>query len=239
MSNEGDRPRHAGDYADSGRYTQGAEGYSNSGYGAAPTRSDTSSGYFDEGGFSNQETTVLPEPSAYDSLTEEGEERRRAGWHAGADFGLLVLRLVLGAFFIAHAGQKLFGWFQGGGIGGTAEFVGGLGFTNTTLIAWVAGVAELAGGAFVLLGLFTPAGAAIILTLTGSAIWVKFNGNEFLGNVELEAIYAAAAFALLFAGPGRVSLDRPTPWYRHPSAFGVVALLLAAAASVTFLVVYH
>ena len=38
---------------------------------------------------------------------------------------------------------------------------------------------------------------------------------------------AAAAFALLFAGPGRVSLDRPTPWYRHPVATGWTFLLIA------------
>jgi putative oxidoreductase len=218
VSTEDDRPRHAG-----GDY------------------SNTSSGLFDDSGYSNAETTVLPSPTGYEQATyEETPQRTRPGWHAGADLGLLVLRLVVGVFFLAHAGQKLFGWFQGGGIDGTARFFETLGFTsNTTLLAWVAGVTELVGGALVLLGLFTPAGAGAILGLMIGAIWVKFRGSEFLGDVELEATYAAAAFALLFAGPGRVSLDRPTPWYRYPAAFGVVFLLLAAGGAVTFVLVFR
>lgn len=217
MSTDDDRPRHAGDY------------------------SNTSSGLFDEGGYSSAETTVLPSTTGYEQATyEQDVQRAKPGWHAGADLGLLVLRLVLGLMFLAHAGQKLFGWFQGGGIDGTARFFETLGFTsNTTLLAWVAGVTELVGGALVLLGLFTPAGAGAILGLMIGAIWVKFQGSEFLGNVELEAMYAGAAFALLFAGPGRVSLDRPTPWYRYPAAFGVVFLLLAVGGAVTFVLVFR
>ena len=34
--------------------------------------------------------------------------------------GLLILRVVVGALMIGHGTQKLFGWFGGGGITGTA-----------------------------------------------------------------------------------------------------------------------
>lgn len=194
----------------------------------------------DDEGYTPDYSSAPTEFMPVDTGTGEDERRPRAGWHAGADLGLLVLRLVLGALFLAHAGQKLFGWFQGGGIDGTAQFFGTLGFTsNTTLLAWVAGVTELVGGTLVLLGLFTPAGAAAILGLMASAIWVKFNGDNFLGDVELESMYAAAAFALLFAGPGRVSLDRPTHWYRHSAAYGFVFLLIAAGASLAMLLVFR
>jgi putative oxidoreductase len=236
VSNEDDRPRTAGGYSDSGTYRSGSDPYS--GYGAPAGRDPSQgSGYFDETGFSSSTTTALPGEPRTDEELEALGGRPRAGWHAGADIGLLALRLVVGPLFIAHGLQKLFGWFQGDGIDGTADLLAGFGYTHTTTLAWATGLSELVGGTFLTLGLFTPAGAAAILGVMANVIAIKFNRNDFAGAVELEAVYAAAAFALLFAGPGRVSLDRPTPWYRYAGAFGVVFLLIAAAAAVTVLVV--
>jgi uncharacterized membrane protein YphA (DoxX/SURF4 family) len=42
--------------------------------------------------------------------------------------GLLILRLIFGMTMAAHGVQKLFGWFGGGGIAGTALFMEQLGF---------------------------------------------------------------------------------------------------------------
>jgi putative oxidoreductase len=42
-------------------------------------------------------------------------------------YGLLLLRIVIGGTLFAHGAQKLFGWFGGGGIRGTAQFFGGVG----------------------------------------------------------------------------------------------------------------
>jgi putative oxidoreductase len=247
VSTENDRPRHGGGGYDSGMFTPGTpERYSTSGFSAAapaPPRTEQA-GYYDEGGFgSGEETTIFSSDSspAFDALTdEEAPTRAPAAWHAGLDLGLLVLRLVLGALFIGRGLQVLFGWFQGDGIDGTIKLLEGFGFhEHTTVLAWVIGVTELSGGTLVLLGLFTPAGAAAILGLVASAIWVRFNANDFAGRVELESIYAASAFALLFIGPGRVSLDRPTPWYRYASAFGVIFLILAGAATVTMVTTFR
>jgi putative oxidoreductase len=240
VSTEDDRPRRPGDYSNTG-FNRGADPYPGSGYGAGPEqRGDPGFIGLDDPEYSNQETTVLPGSSPYDAFTEEPPAQRpRAGWHAGADLGLLVLRVVLGALFIAHALQQLFGWFQGDGIDGLARQLGEFGYSNTTALAWVTGVSELVGGTFVLLGLFTPAGAAALLGVMANVIVVKINGNLFVGGVELESIYAASAFAILFAGPGRISLDRPTPWYRNATAFGFTFLLIAAAAAVTILLVFR
>ena len=42
--------------------------------------------------------------------------------------GILLLRLVMGIVLFAHGAQKLFGWFGGYGLAGTAGFFGGLRF---------------------------------------------------------------------------------------------------------------
>jgi putative oxidoreductase len=234
MSTEDDRPRHS---ADSGLFTPSGDSYQTSRY-EAPSSTDAP--YFDERALSSADTTVLPDSAAYEAFSDETTAKPGPAWHAGADLGLLGLRLILGFLFVTHGLQKLFGWFQGGGIDGTVKLLEGFGFTsNLTALAWVTGVTELVGGTLIAVGLFTPAGAAAILGLMGSAIWVKFNGHDFAGRVELEAIYAASAFALLFAGPGRVSLDRPTPWYRYASAFGVVFFVIAAGAMITMLIVFR
>jgi uncharacterized membrane protein YphA (DoxX/SURF4 family) len=44
-----------------------------------------------------------------------------SSWRA-VDGAALLLRFVLGFVFVAHGAQKLFGWFGGGGIDGTAAF---------------------------------------------------------------------------------------------------------------------
>jgi putative oxidoreductase len=232
VSTEDDRPRHAGgDYASGGSFGRGNEAYSGGG----------TSSYFDDGEFSSQTTTVLPGADPYDGFTEDAPVAgpKPAGWHAGADLGLLVLRVTLGALFIGHALQQLFGWFHGTGLDGTSATLAHFGYHSTSILAWVTGLTQLVGGTFVLLGLFTPIGAAAILGVMANVIIVKINGNDFAGGVELESIYAAAAFTILFAGPGRISLDRPTPWYRHVPAFGVAFFLVAAAATTTMLLVFR
>jgi putative transposase len=42
---------------------------------------------------------------------------------------LLVLRLIVGALFAGHGGQKLFGWFKGHGLNGTGSFFESVGLT--------------------------------------------------------------------------------------------------------------
>ncbi|SDC62632.1 putative oxidoreductase [Actinokineospora iranica] len=168
---------------------------------------------------------------------EEVVEREPHAWHFGADLGLLVLRVTVGVLFAGHGLQKVFGMMQGPGIGGFAQYLTSLGFQHATVLSWVTGLTELAAGVLLVLGLFTPAAAAGVLGVMANAIWTKINVHQFAGAVEVEALYSAAAFALLFAGAGKISLDRNTPWFRRAPAYGFVFLLLAAGASVVTLVV--
>src|SRR2546426_4380480 len=73
--------------------------------------------------------------------------------------GLLLLRMVVGLTLAAHGSQKLFGWFGGGGVDGTARGMEQLGFVPGRRSAVMAGLAEAGGGVLLALGAATPVAA--------------------------------------------------------------------------------
>jgi putative oxidoreductase len=230
VSTHEDRPTGAGGHADEGLfYPSSASGSDNSTFGF-DSNFDTNQGYSDSGA-----TTMLPSGlgATSDFGAGEQDERRVARWHGGADFGLLVLRLVVGGTFVMHGLQHLFGLFHGPGVNGYAAFLHQMGYQHDTIMAWIGGGTELGGGALLVLGLFTPLGAAGVLGLISQVIALKWHSGFFAPNgFELELTLAAGAFTLLWAGPGRVSLDRPTPWYRHPVRTAWIFLIISAGASI-------
>src|SRR2546428_9550658 len=72
------------------------------------------------------------------------------------DLGVLALRLVLGAVFLAHGAQKAFGAFGGPGFEGATGFIGSMGFRPARFWTALAVGGELAAGFLFLLGLLTP-----------------------------------------------------------------------------------
>ncbi|NUS62642.1 MAG: DoxX family protein, partial [Saccharothrix sp.] len=180
----------------------------------------------------------LDKPAHYDAFDED--ERKPFGWTASADIGLLVLRLALGGAFVVHGLQKVFGLFGGPGIDGFARYLQTAGFREARILAWVTGVTELGGGALLVLGLFTPLAAAGVLGVMANVIALKYRGGFFAPDgVELEAVYAAMAFATLFAGPGRAALDYNRSWFRHPLLSGFLCLVLSAGATAATLYVFR
>lgn len=129
-------------------------------------------------------------------------------------YGLLLLRLVTGGTMFAHGAQKLFGWFGGGGIRGTAGFFGGLGFRAPLVLAVFAAFGETGGLAFAA-GLLTPLAAlgivVVMFTAIGVVHWSKgfFNAG---GGYEFNLLLLTAALAVTGTGPGRFSLDRAIGW---------------------------
>src|SRR5262245_53302210 len=82
------------------------------------------------------------------------------------NIGLLILRLAVGLTMAAHGTQKLFGWFNGGGLDGTGQFFSSVGYPSGKTMAVIAGLSETLGGLGLTLGLITPlAGAAVAGTL--------------------------------------------------------------------------
>ncbi|KMS89853.1 DoxX family protein [Prauserella rugosa] len=196
-----------------------------------------SPGAFDDSGYSSGYSTT-----DQNALLDDVEDTRREPdrWHAGLDIGLLVLRLALAMVMGAHGLQKLFGLFDGPGIGGFADALTGMGYTSqTTLLAWITAVSETGGALLLALGLFTPLGAAAILGVTANIVFTKFQLGSGYFDAELDIVLALMALTLLFTGAGRVSIDKNTPWRRKPGAFGAVGLLLAAAASTVVIVLFR
>ncbi|SDL46737.1 putative oxidoreductase [Lentzea albidocapillata subsp. violacea] len=189
--------------------------------------------------FDNTGYTPLDKSTVDDTRDDPfDDDRRKFGWTAGPDIGLLGLRAVLGGIFVLHGLQKVFGLFGGPGINGFAQSLEKMGYRESVVLAWVTGITELAGGALLVLGLFTPLAAAGLLAVMANVIALQYKGGFFGPNgVELELALAGMAFAALFAGPGRAALDYNRSWFRHPLAAGFIALVIAAGgAAVTFFV---
>ncbi|MET8671735.1 DoxX family protein [Streptomyces albidoflavus] len=148
---------------------------------------------------------------------------------AGLDAGLLLLRIAVGAIMAAHGTQKLFGWFGGGGIDGTAQFFTSVGYPAGKAMATVAALTETFGGLALILGLLTPLAAAAVTGTMINALAVKWNGGFFFPDgVEYELLLVAASAALALTGPGRLAADRALPPLReHRTTHGVGALALA------------
>lgn len=125
------------------------------------------------------------------------------------DVGLLIVRSVFGLLLAAHGCQKLFGWFGGPGIGGTATFFESLRFHPGRLFVVAAVLGECGGGLLLALGLFQPAAAAPIISVMIVAIATVHWGNGLLApdGIEHPFLYLTAAFSLALTGPGAYSLD--------------------------------
>ncbi|CAM3059329.1 DoxX family protein [Sporolactobacillus spathodeae] len=124
--------------------------------------------------------------------------------------GLLIIRLVLGLSFVGHGAQKLFGWFGGPGLKNTAGFFESIGIKPGFLMASLAGLSELIGGALFTVGLLTPLAGLIIAGTMVVAIatvhgkngyWATQNGYEY--NILIMAV----AIGVAVTGSGVYGLD--------------------------------
>jgi putative oxidoreductase len=122
------------------------------------------------------------------------------------------LRLALAAIFIGHGAQKVLGSFSGPGLAKFASFLPPYSFMRPGWL-WMgaAALAELIGGALLLLGLLTRVGASLIgCVMLVAIIGVHWQGGFFLSNQGYEYALAllAMCLALLISGGGMVSIDR-------------------------------
>lgn len=150
------------------------------------------------------------------------------------NLALFFIRVTLGLFMAGHGAQKLFGWFGGPGIEGTAGFMESLGLRPGKQWAVLGGASEFGGGVLTLLGLLNPLGSlGIIGAMAMATTKVHWNNPIWVteGGAELPVTNSAIATALMFTGPGKLSLDRifgvRVP--RWISFFGLVTVALVVA----------
>ena len=120
-----------------------------------------------------------------------------------ASFGLLLLRLTIGALMIHHGQEKLADPQQFAN-----TYVASLHLPFPLFFAYAAGFSELIGSWLVILGLFTPLGAlALSGTMTVAAYQHISTAGFNIYVLELVLLYLGGSLALLFNGPGRFSFD--------------------------------
>ena len=139
-----------------------------------------------------------------------------------AGLGPLAARVIIGVIMAAHGLQKL--------QGGPANFgglLGQLGIPAPTLMAYVVTFVELVGGILLIVGLLSRLSALLLtINLTVAVLLVKTGvgllspmGSPGVG-AELDLALIAGLLVVLFAGPGRFSLDHVLGIERAPEDDG-------------------
>jgi len=126
------------------------------------------------------------------------------------NLGLFILRLVVGFMMAGHGSQKLFGWFGGHGLQGTAGYFEVLGFRPGRLFAALAAVTEFFSGLLVAFGFLGPIGPALMTSVMVVAIYsVHWKNGLFAATngVEVPLLYAVSGIALALIGAGAYSVD--------------------------------
>lgn len=135
------------------------------------------------------------------------------------DVALLVVRVVVGAIFMAHGAQKLLGAFGGSGLAATVEAMGPIGYLVT--------IGEFFGGLGLIIGFLCRfSAAALIVIMLGAIIMVHGQHGFFLSNNGFE--YNVALMGLLapilIAGPGKFAIGRLLPLPKSPHSARPIAV---------------
>jgi putative oxidoreductase len=130
-------------------------------------------------------------------------------------YGPAVLRVCVGAVFIAHGAQKLFGMWGGPGLNGTAAMLTALGLPYPYPLAVLLAVTEFGGGLLLALGGLTRWVALALAIDMAVAIWKVHYGNGFFltdqaargGGYEYAMVLLGALICLTLTGPGGLSIE--------------------------------
>ncbi len=132
------------------------------------------------------------------------------------DSAIAIVRIVLGAVFLAHGSQKMLGWFGGDGFSATMGF-----FTKVMHIpaplALLAICTEFFGGLGLIVGLLARVaalGIAASMVVAIATVHYQFGffmnwfGKQKGEGVEYHLLAIAMAVLVMMRGAGAFSLDR-------------------------------
>lgn len=109
--------------------------------------------------------------------------------------GPVILRLALGAVFIAHGLPKLTA------PGGFVGFFNGIGIPAPSLMVLVVGAVEAIGGLLLLAGFGVRVAAALLAADMLGAILLAKRSMGFVNGWEFDLILLAASLSLVLTGP--------------------------------------
>lgn len=182
-------------------------------------------------------TTAAADDDEDTDFYDDNEPEFRRGT---TDFGLLLLRLGLGALLLVHGLTTLLGWGNSGGTTALETQFSQNNFALGPVMATAIPTVQLIAGALLILGLATPLAAALALALSAYLsmfdVATSANGVNIVGqdssNLQLQLLMTAMALGLQFTGPGRIGIDFGRGWARRPLASSWIFGILSIAAAI-------
>lgn len=124
------------------------------------------------------------------------------------DAAALVLRITLGAVFVAHGTPKMFGPVAGPhGRGRTEGLLASRGLPYPKLLVWGLALAELSCGLLLVAGLFTRVAAVVLCVIIALAIPLAKWKHGFIDGWDYPFTLVGACAAMVLLGPGNISVD--------------------------------
>lgn len=123
------------------------------------------------------------------------------------DVAMLILRLAVGAVFLAHGIKHARGRVK------TSNWFGSLGFRAPQMQWFLSTATEIGIGLLLIIGLFTSLVAAGLIGVMAVAFWTVHRHAGFWITArpdegwEYVFVLSAVALAMAIAGPGSVSVD--------------------------------
>jgi len=136
-------------------------------------------------------------------------------FNTGSGLAPLPIRLLLAIVLFPHGAQKLVGWFNGYGFGGTMKF-----FTETVGLPWIIGflviIIEFFGPLALVIGFATRLWSVAILVVMTGIIFTTFTdyffmnwfGNQKTEGFEFFLLVIGMSLSLVICGAGRLSVDK-------------------------------
>ena len=133
----------------------------------------------------------------------------KAVFSPAAPYAMLPIRLMLFVIFFYRGTEKLFGWFDGPGLEGTAQFLASLSVPLPQVFAFLFAVIQVAGSVAFLVGAGVRLFSILMIGLMFAANagqWA-FGWDYLAGGIEYNVAIIAMCLGLLLGGPGWASIE--------------------------------